>query len=344
MLAVGRVLEEQLGFDVEHIPVDREGFVDMKALLDALDEKVLAVSIMAVNNEIGTVQNVERIAEVTKACGAVFHCDAAQASLAMPIDDFAEIADMVSLSAHKMYGPKGIGALYLSRTVQSRIEPLIYGGGQQHGLRSGTTPVPLCVGMGVAAEMLCKEEIAQKRSELALRRNAFCGATSPVVVAYRTQRPLVAGSPSRQCEYLFYRVFGARHPGRLATASCGVNRFRMYFGYAGAVPCAQSHRPFRRRGGILHSLQPWFRHQRRRCGSGCGVDRSHAEKTLRGRAVVSRLRLALGLCAVSTFTPTQPPTDESHVNLSSPETAPASSATRVWRGRRGAAVRASFPK
>ena len=173
VLAVGRALEEQLDFSVEHIPVDREGFVSMQALLDALDEEVLAVSIMAVNNEIGTVQNVARIAEVTKACGAVFHCDAAQASLAMPIDDFASLADMVSLSAHNMYGPKGIGALYLSRAVQPRIEPLIYGGGQQHGLRSGTTPVPLCVGMGAVAEMLGTEEIVEKRSELALRRDAF---------------------------------------------------------------------------------------------------------------------------------------------------------------------------
>ena len=173
VLAVGRVLEEQQGFAVEHIPVDREGFVDMKALLDVLDEEVLAVSIMAVNNEIGTVQDIERIAEMVKAYGAVFHCDAAQASLAMPMSAFAGLADMVSLSAHKMYGPKGIGALYLSRAVQPRIEPLIYGGGQQHGLRSGTTPVPLCVGMAAAAEMLGTGEIAEKRSELALRRDAF---------------------------------------------------------------------------------------------------------------------------------------------------------------------------
>ena len=173
VLAVGRVLEEQQGFAVEHIPVDREGFVDMKVLLDVLDEEVLAVSIMAVNNEIGTVQDIERIAEMVKAYGAVFHCDAAQASLAMPMSAFAGLADMVSLSAHKMYGPKGIGALYLSRAVQPRIEPLIYGGGQQHGLRSGTTPVPLCVGMAAAAEMLGTGEIAEKRSELALRRDAF---------------------------------------------------------------------------------------------------------------------------------------------------------------------------
>ena len=197
VLAVGRVLEEQLGFAVEHIPVDREGFVDMKALLDALDEEVLAVSIMAVNNEIGTVQNVERIAEIVRAYGAVFHCDAAQASLAMPIDAFAGLADMVSLSAHKMYGPKGIGALYLSRAVQPRIEPLIYGGGQQHGLRSGTTPVPLCVGMGAAAEMLCTGGIVEKRSELALRRDAF------VEKLHRLPWAIAVNGPSGP----------ARHPG-----------------------------------------------------------------------------------------------------------------------------------
>ena len=197
VLAVGRVLEEQLGFVVEHIPVDREGFVDMKALLDALDEEVLAVSIMAVNNEIGTVQDVERIAEIVRAYGAVFHCDAAQASLAMPIDAFAGLADMVSLSAHKMYGPKGIGALYLSHAVQPRIEPLIYGGGQQHGLRSGTTPVPLCVGMGAAAEMLCTGGIVEKRSELALRRDAF------VEKLHRLPWPITMNGPSGP----------ARHPG-----------------------------------------------------------------------------------------------------------------------------------
>ncbi len=197
VLAVGRVLEEQLGFSVEHIPVDREGFVNIDALLDALDEEVLAVSIMAVNNEIGTVQDVERIAEVAKAYGAVFHCDAGQASLAMPMNALAGLADMVSLSAHKMYGPKGIGALYLSRAVQPRIEPLIYGGGQQHGLRSGTTPVPLCVGMGVAAEMLGTGEVAAKRQELALRRDAF------VEQLRRLQWPIALNGPAGS----------ARHPG-----------------------------------------------------------------------------------------------------------------------------------
>lgn len=197
VLAAGRAIEEQLGFVVEHIPVDREGFIDMEAFLDALDEDVLVVSVMAVNNEIGTVQDVERIAKAARAYGAVFHCDAGQAPIAISMDGFAQIADMASLSAHKMYGPKGIGALYLSHAMQPRIEPLIYGGGQQHGLRSGTTPVPLCVGMGAAAGMLRTEEIAEKRSKLARRRNAF------VERLRRSSWPVVLNGPWSL----------ARHPG-----------------------------------------------------------------------------------------------------------------------------------
>ncbi len=173
VLAAGRAIKERLGFAVEHIPVNREGFVDMEALLDMLDEDVLVVSVMAVNNEIGTIQHVERIAEMARAYGAVFHCDAGQAPVAMAMQGFGQMADMASLSGHKIYGPKGIGALYISHAVQPRVEPLIYGGGQQHGLRSGTTPVPLCVGMGAAASRLGSPEIAQKRSETACRRDAF---------------------------------------------------------------------------------------------------------------------------------------------------------------------------
>lgn len=197
VLAAGRAIREQLGFAVEHIPVDREGFVDMEALRDALDEETLVVSVMAVNNEIGTVQNVERIAEMVRARGAVFHCDAAQAPLAMAMDGFADIADMASLSAHKMYGPKGIGALYVSRAAQPRLEPLIYGGGQQQGLRSGTTPVPLCVGMGAAADRLGSADVDEKRLEMARRRDAF------VERLRQSPWPIATNGPSGS----------ARHPG-----------------------------------------------------------------------------------------------------------------------------------
>lgn len=173
ILAVGRVLQQQFGFAVEHIPVDSEGFVQFSALEEALDDDVLAVSIMAVNNEIGTIQNLERISEIVRGHGAIFHCDAAQAPTAMNMDCFAQYADIISLSSHKMYGPQGIGIIYISRGFQEHIEPLFYGGGQQNGLRSGTVPVALCVGMGAAADMLRTGEAERKRVLLRNRCNDF---------------------------------------------------------------------------------------------------------------------------------------------------------------------------
>ena len=154
VLAAARALEEREGFLVETIPVDGEGFVDFEALQESLDETVLAVSIMAVNNEIGTIQDIPRIARLLARHGIPFHCDAAQAPCAIDVSGLALHAGLISLSGHKMYGPQGIGALYVRRDLQPRIEPIIYGGGQQAGLRSGTVPVPLCVGMAAAADIV----------------------------------------------------------------------------------------------------------------------------------------------------------------------------------------------
>ena len=173
VLAAGRTISDQLGFPVEHLTVDKEGRVLLASLEDALDEDVLAVSIMAVNNEIGTIQDIQEISEPVRNTGAIFHCDAAQAPISMDIQGIAEHVDMLSLSAHKMYGPKGIGALYIRRELQHDLEPLIYGGGQQGGLRSGTVPTPLCVGMGAAAELLSGNEARQKREILRQRRDRF---------------------------------------------------------------------------------------------------------------------------------------------------------------------------
>ena len=173
VLASTRVLEEQYEFTVEQIPVDRQGCVKIPALEDMLDEDVLAVSVMAVNNEVGTIQDVAKISDSVRRHGAVFHCDAAQAPIAMPIVTLAAQTDIMSLSGHKMYGPKGVGIIFITRSLQDRIEPLIYGGGQQNGLRSGTLPVPLCVGMGAAAELLTREDAKEKRGELRCRRDAF---------------------------------------------------------------------------------------------------------------------------------------------------------------------------
>ena len=173
VLAAGRAIAERLGFSVEHLSVDNEGRILLPSLEDALNDDVLAVSVMAVNNEIGTIQEISKISELARKAGAIFHCDAAQAPVSMDLREIVKHVDLLSLSAHKMYGPKGIGALYIRRELQHDLEPLIYGGGQQGGLRSGTVPTPLCVGMGAAAELLSGNEARQKREILRQRRDRF---------------------------------------------------------------------------------------------------------------------------------------------------------------------------
>ena len=184
VLAAAGSLGEREGLTVEIIPVDEGGFVNLSALEAMLDESVLVVSVMAVNNEIGTIQDLPRISALLRGYGVLFHCDAAQAPCAMDLSDLALHADLISLSGHKMYGPQGIGALYVRRDIQGQIEPIIYGGGQQAGLRSGTMPVPLCVGMGAAVDILRTPEAASERLRVARQRDVFVEnlrATTPTV-------------------------------------------------------------------------------------------------------------------------------------------------------------------
>ncbi len=173
VLAIGRVLQEQLGFQVETLSVDRKGFVSLSRLKESLGDDVLIVSIMAVNNEIGSIQDIQAIARMVRSFGAIFHCDAAQSPIALKMNDFAQDTDMLSLSGHKMYAPKGVGVLYIRRDLQNEIEPIVYGGGQQNGLRSGTLPTPLCVGMGAAAEFLMSEQSINLRNQLSSNRKLF---------------------------------------------------------------------------------------------------------------------------------------------------------------------------
>ena len=173
VLAIARVLASQLGYSVETLPVDRCGRIDLDDLEERMADDVLAVTVMAVNNEIGTIQDVDRINQISASYGTIFHCDGAQAPASMEISSFADKTDLLSLSAHKMYGPKGIGALYIRRDLQDRIEPIIHGGGQQNGLRSGTLPTPLCVGMGAAASLLQGEQGKAERGKLEELRDQF---------------------------------------------------------------------------------------------------------------------------------------------------------------------------
>ena len=173
VLAAGRALTERYGYKVELLPVDSEGRLRLSALEQTLDDDVLLVSIMAVNNECGTIQDIERISHMVRAYEAYVHCDAAQAPCAIDLTAFSTLVDLLSLSAHKMYGPKGIGALFIRRELHGRIEPLIYGGGQQNNLRSGTVPVPLCVGMGEAADLFLTDEALAQRDLIRHRRDCF---------------------------------------------------------------------------------------------------------------------------------------------------------------------------
>ena len=162
----------KLGYQVSEIPVDSTGLVDIDAYQSMLNEQVLFVSIMAVNNEIGVIQPVQKLAELAHEVGAIFHCDAAQAPEAIDIDVKQWNVDMLSLSAHKVYGPKGIGALYIKTSLQASLPPFIHGGGQQFGQRSGTVPTGLSVGFAKAME-LCREGAERNRTWLSSMRQRF---------------------------------------------------------------------------------------------------------------------------------------------------------------------------
>jgi cysteine desulfurase len=166
---------ERNGYEVRKAPVLPTGHVDLEALATLVDGETDLVSVMLVNNEIGTVQPVAEVAELCRAVGAALHCDAAQAPTGVAIDVEALGVDMLSLSSHKMYGPKGIGALFVSHSIRGKIRPIIHGGGQEGGLRSGTLPTPLCVGFGEAARIMMKRRETDAR-HLAACRTAFLEA------------------------------------------------------------------------------------------------------------------------------------------------------------------------
>lgn len=166
VLESSRRLESQFGFEVIYLPVDDAGIVDMESYKKALEKKPLLVSIMAANNEIGTIQDIKILCSMAHEVGALFHTDAVQAAGKIPVDFKDWGVDYATLSAHKIYGPKGIGALYIKE--RTPIEPLIRGGHQEHGLRAGTYNGPAIAAFGYAAELAGKElaEYASRTSKL----------------------------------------------------------------------------------------------------------------------------------------------------------------------------------
>ena len=162
---------EKLGCKVTYLPVQSDGLIDLDQLDDAFTSQTILVSIMAANNETGVLQPIEQIGELCRRHGVLFHSDAVQALGKVPLDVDRAPLDLVSLTAHKCYGPKGCGALYVrGGEPKVRIAPLIDGGGHEHGLRSGTLNVPGIAGFGRACE-IARQEMAEESCRIAGLRN-----------------------------------------------------------------------------------------------------------------------------------------------------------------------------
>src|SRR5262249_15581327 len=181
---------ERDGFQVTFLPVDRHGQVSAEQVAQALTDKTILVSVMAANNEIGTLQPIRDIGKLCKQKGVLFHTDAVQAVGKVPVDVEDMGIDLLSLTAHKIYGPKGIGALYVRRRdPRVRLDPIIDGGGHERGMRSGTLPVPLIVGLGAACD-LARQEMPTEAPRLhRMREKLREGICSKVEEVHLTGHP-----------------------------------------------------------------------------------------------------------------------------------------------------------
>lgn len=166
-----RELERQ-GFEVTYLDVQENGLVDLDVLKAAIRDDTILVSVMWVNNEIGVVQDIPTIGEICRERKIIFHVDAAQACGKVPVDVEAAKVDLLSMSGHKVYGPKGIGALYVRRKPRVRLEAQMHGGGHERGFRSGTLPTHQIVGMGEAFR-IAKEELEQDMAHYRKLRDIF---------------------------------------------------------------------------------------------------------------------------------------------------------------------------
>jgi len=162
---------EKKGIKMTFLPVDKTGMVSPDDVRNAITDKTILISVMLANNEIGTINPVAAIGKVAKEKGVLFHCDASQGVGKIPVNVQEMGIDLMSFTAHKIYGPKGIGALYVRRKApRVRLEPMVYGGGHERGMRSGTLAVPLIVGFGTACE-LCEQEMATESVRMAKMRD-----------------------------------------------------------------------------------------------------------------------------------------------------------------------------
>src|SRR5437867_2914180 len=186
-----RELERQ-GFEATYLDPEQNGLLDLEKFKAALHPDTVLVSVMMVNNEIGVIQPVAEIGEICRTKGIIFHCDAVQAAGKIPIDLQKLKADLLTVTAHKVYGPKGIGALYVRRKPRVRIEPQIHGGGHERGLRSGTLPTHQIVGMGEAFR-IAKLEMAAESGRIGALRDRLLAGFKDMEEVYVKGESLIMG-------------------------------------------------------------------------------------------------------------------------------------------------------
>ena len=174
---------ERVGFEVSYLGVKENGLLDLDELKDAIRSDTILVSVMSVNNEIGVIQDIDNIGKICREKGVLFHTDAAQAAGKMPLDVQTQAIDLMSLSAHKIYGPKGVGALYVRRKPRVRLEAQMHGGGHERGFRSGTLPTHQIVGMGEAYR-LARIEMADDNAKALELRTQFLNGIKEIEEVY----------------------------------------------------------------------------------------------------------------------------------------------------------------
>jgi cysteine desulfurase len=180
------------GFEVSYVQPDRHGIVPPQAVAAAMRPDTVLVSVAHVNNELGVVQDIAAIGALCRAHGALLHVDAAQSAGRLPVDVRSQQIDLLSLSAHKMHGPKGVGALFLDRERSRRVEPLLHGGGQERGLRPGTLPTHQVAGFGLAARLAAERLPGEAAAIAELREQLESGLLAVPDV-------LLNGHPTRRC-------------------------------------------------------------------------------------------------------------------------------------------------
>jgi cysteine desulfurase len=243
---------EREGFEVTYLDVKDDGLIDLEKFKAALRPDTILVSVMSVNNEIGVVQDIEAIGEITREKGIIFHVDAAQATGKIAIDLQKQKVDLMSFSAHKTYGPKGIGALYVRRKPRIRIEAQMHGGGHERGMRSGTLATHQIVGMGEAFR-IAREEMATENERVRMLRDRLLAGLSEMEEVY------VNGDMEKRVPHNLNISFNFVEGRR------GVVGLGLYISVAGAVVRAARTGPQRRARAQLDPLHGGPLHDRAGC-------------------------------------------------------------------------------